>query len=332
MKKGKFKIKLSFGEILLLIVLAFVILVLSFGFFFSIIYHLYKFNIIGNACGLIMSIGFSIITTAALMTLIFIDFNKEKENKLLFILKKHSPKIILGIIIISIFSVSIRYDLLWTESEAKEALNVIWTIFGISITIFLVWNVIIVEYLRKKIPQKVDGNDFFQKYKYLLDKQEFLFNTQSTFSAIIMLSINLLLILFSTTSVYIMKNAGTLFTQNMLICSFYFSTNTLISLFFDMLKPIKQNKKILIEENEVTFKELNDAHNLASLQIFIRKIFELIDSDKNMSEEEKQKFREDIIEEIEKALSKDNVDDNKKNSIVQEDNVDSKEKTNAEIE
>ena len=67
MKKSGLKIKPSFGEILLLIILALVILVLSFGFFFSIIYHLYKLNIVGNVCGLIISIAFSILTTAALV-------------------------------------------------------------------------------------------------------------------------------------------------------------------------------------------------------------------------------------------------------------------------
>ena len=85
MKKNIFKTKPTAGEIWLLIGVAVLILVLSFCFFLSIIYHLYKLNVVGDISGFVITIVLSVITTIVLIVLICYDINKEKENKFLFL-------------------------------------------------------------------------------------------------------------------------------------------------------------------------------------------------------------------------------------------------------
>ena len=186
MEKKNKSLKSKFASIILSSVLFLLILFLSFSFYFLINYHLYNIKLLNGAFSLLLTIIFSLLTTIFL----FIILNK-KENKFTFFIKNNFDRIILAIIIIMIFLISIRYELLWTSEEIKDVLTITWTIFGLSITIFLVWNVIIVEYLQKNKPKKIESNDYYEKYENLLNKREFFNNTKSIFSTVILLSINI---------------------------------------------------------------------------------------------------------------------------------------------
>lgn len=221
------------------------------------------------------------------------------------------PKILLGYIILILFISSVTKNVIWTVDEIQDVLTLEWTIFGLSLTIFLVWNVIIVDYLKKKKPQEAEKPDYIQQYELLKEKQSFSQEVESTFSKTILLSINLFILLISSTLVYIEQSAETLFTQILVRCAFFFSTNTIISFFFDMLKPLKADKDNLKKTSQVSMKELDTAMTGAIIHTLFNEGVKQINASSEYSDEAKKHLStlyvntmRDVLLEIAKKDSK----------------------------
>ena len=114
------------------------------------------------------------------------------ETSFSFWFHKNTAKIIIGYILFLIALISIRNESAWTTEAVYDILSLQWMIFGLSLTIFLVWNVIIVEFLKRKQPKESDSDDLLQKYKIALEKHDFSQEVEVTYSTIILLTINLL--------------------------------------------------------------------------------------------------------------------------------------------
>ena len=213
-----------------------------------------------------------------------------KETKLGFWIDNNWPKVFLGYTILLLFLASVTRNKTWTTDNVNDILTIEWTIFGLSLTIFLVWNVIIVDYLKKKKPQEAKKPDYIQQYELLKEKQTFSQEVESTFSKIILLSINLIILLISSTLVYIEQSAETLFTQISVRCAFYFSTNTIISFFFDMLKPLKADKDNLKKTSQVSMRELDTAMTGAVIHTLFNEGVRQINASSEYSDEEKKQF------------------------------------------
>lgn len=181
------------------------------------------------------------------------------ETSFSFWFHKNTAKIIIGYILFLIALISIRNESAWTTEAVYDILSLQWMIFGLSLTIFLVWNVIIVEFLKRKQPKKSDSDDLLQKYKIVLEKHDFSQEVEVTYSAIILLTINLLLLLISTSLIYISAKPNSILTQNILRCSFFLTTNSIVGLFLDILKPLKKEKTEMLKNNTVTKSEINTA-------------------------------------------------------------------------
>lgn len=162
---------------------------------------------------------------------------------------------------------------MWSEEIVYDILSLQWTILGLSLTIFFVWSVIIVDFLRKRQPREDDTNSFYKKYKFVLEKNYFSQEIEATFSTMLLLTINLLLLLICTSFVYISTNPDTVFTQNLLRCCFYFTTNSILGLFIDVLRPLKKEKNDLLKNNNVTKADIENAQ----AAVYIQAIFEGIE-------------------------------------------------------
>lgn len=182
------------------------------------------------------------------------------ETSFSFWFHKNTAKIIIGYILFLIALISIRNESAWTTEAVYDILSLQWMIFGLSLTIFLVWNVIIVEFLKRKQPKESDSDDLLQKYKIVLEKHDFSQEVEVTYSTIILLTINLLLLLLSTSLIYIVAKPNSVLTQNILRCSFFLTTNSIICLFLDILKPLKKETTEMLKNNNVTKSEINNAH------------------------------------------------------------------------
>ena len=237
---------------------------------------------------------FSIVFCASTLLSLIIDgfyyshINKLIKSKIGTWIGNNYPMLTLGYIITNLLLASITNQVKWTADEVDNVLLIEWTIFGLSITMFLVWRVLIVEYLKKKIPAEPVKADSFSKYKYLIEKRSFSQEIDSTFTTVILLSLNLVLLLFSTGLAFIICLPEAILTQNVIIITFYFSTNTIALLFFDIVKPLMKNKESLKESSKVGENEINAALGGVFIETILKTGIETIQSSDELTEEQKK--------------------------------------------
>ncbi len=245
-----------------------------------------------------------VIVSVGIVVLIMRQTKRFKETRFSFWLGKNYPKLLLCYILINIALVSVKNELVWDANTASDMLSLQWSIFGLSLTIFLVWNVIIVEFLRNNQPKEPKPSELFQKYKLALEKRSFSQEIETTFFSVTLLTVNLFLLLLSTSSIYISDNAESLITQNILHCSFFFTTNSIVCLFLDILKPLKKDKADMLKDNNVTKEDIDKAQAALFAQAIIDGITQgvmALDSEKH-TEEEKKKMIVEYLEAFRNGL------------------------------
>ena len=77
-------------------------------------------------------------------------------------------------------------------------------------------------------------------------------------------------------------------SATIVMCTFYFSANTLTMLFFDILKPLRMDKETLLRENQVTDREIEIAEGKAIIHRIMEIDVQRIKDSKELSEEEKK--------------------------------------------
>lgn len=215
-----------------------------------------------------------------------------RETKLSFWLRKNYQKLLLGYILVVLMISSINSQQIWASDIVSEVLSLQWTIFGLSLTIFLVWNVIMVEFLKTKQPKVSDSSSLYQKYTLALKKRTYAQAIETIFSSATLLTINLFLLLLSSMRIYISMRPGSIITQNILLCSFFFTINSIACLFIDILLPLKEDKKDLLKNNSVTKSDIDMAYATCFTQAIIEGITQgvmALDSDQ-YTEEDKNKL------------------------------------------
>ena len=124
------------------------------------------------------------------------------------------------------------------------------------------------------------------------------------------------LLLSSTTMIYISMTPESVITQNVLLCSFFITINSIIRLFVDILSPLKKEKEEMLKNNSVTKLDIDTAYAVQVTQAIIIGITQgvmALDSDK-YTEEDKKK----LIAEYLTALK--NHVENKENSDLEKQN------------
>ena len=213
---------------LFLKLVAFLLLKAVFTFFFSSLIVYYILHSIQNFVEIDpIIVKYIFIGAGAFFSFCSIIYSvvqgfEKKESRIIFWLKKNRSKIIVSAASISILLASITNEVIWTSDEINNILTIEWTIFGLSLTIFLVWDVIIVEYLKRKQPVATGTESFIEKYDLLEKRQSFLREVESTFLITVLLAVNLLLLLVSTGLVYICLFQEEVVTQTIVLCTYDF--------------------------------------------------------------------------------------------------------------
>ena len=214
-----------------------------------------------------------------------------KETKLSFWIGKHFSKLLLGYILAVLMIGSINSQPIWDADMVSEVLSLQWTIFGLSLTIFLVWNVLMVEFLKGKQPKVSESSSLYQKFTLALEKKTYTQEIDTTFNSVVLLTINLFLLLLSSSIIYIGMNPESVITQNILLCSFFFTTNSILCLFMDILLPLKKDKEEMLKNNSVTQSDMDKAYAALFAQAIIDGITQgvmALDSDKYTEEDKKK--------------------------------------------
>ena len=237
-----------------------------------------------------------------------------KETRLSFWLGKNYPKLLLGYILAVLTIGSINSQPIWDADMVSEVLSLQWTIFGLSLTIFLVWNVLMVEFLKGKQPKVSDSSSLYQKFTLALEKKTYTQEIDTTFNSVVLLTINLFLLLLSSTMIYIGMNPESIITQNILLCSFFFTTNSILCLFMDILLPLKKDKEGMLKNNSITQSDIDKAYADQFAQAIIDGIKQgvmALDSDKYTEEDKKKLIVEYLTAFKDFAKNRENSDSEK---------------------
>ena len=239
-----------------------------------------------------------------------------KETKFSFWFGKNFSKLLLGYILAVLTIGSINSQPIWDADMVSEVLSLQWTIFGLSLTIFLVWNVLMVEFLKGKQPKVSDSSSLYQKFALALEKKTYSQEIDTTFNSVVLLTINLFLLLLSSTMIYISIKPESIITQNVLLCSFFFTTNSIICLFMDILLPLKKDKEEMLKNNSVTQSDIDKAYAAHFTQAMIDGITQgvmALDSDQYTEEDKKKLIVEYLTAFKDLAKNRENPDSEKQN-------------------
>ena len=181
------------------------------------------------------------------------------KSRFSFWLSRNFPKLFIGWFLLVLALFSAKGKPAWDVNTVYDILSLQWTIWGLALAIFLVWDGIVIAYLKRIQPEELDSTNPLQKCRFLLRKESFLQEIESTFSSVIFLTVNLFLLLFSTIQIYLKAQPDSVFTQSVLYCSFFFTTNSIAGMFLDILKLLNREKSELIEISKVTKEDLDYA-------------------------------------------------------------------------
>lgn len=210
-------------------------------------------------------------------------------------INRNNGKIIMSYFFIVLFFMSVRSELIWTNDEVKEIIGVQWTILSVSIAVFLVWHVLFSSYLKSNNPILPENPSFYDMYNHIKNKRDFNYDISIRFSAVVYLTINILLLIFVSTDVFITKNGEELLTQIFVLLSMYFATNTLVALFCDLLKPIIEEKKKFYNLSKVS-KEDEDLEDTIEKAMFkINEKIKEIKKDISLDEKTKQEKIKELV-------------------------------------
>lgn len=208
---------------------------------------------------------------------------------------RNIPNLMMYYTISIVCFVSIRTEIEWSKNELKDILSLEWTIFAISIAIFLVWNSFILKQLQESKPNDKVLKNRFEKLRFFLDKNEYYEKVSDAYSALILLCLNMFILVAATASVYIAWNNSSLLHENLVIISFYLCTNTLIQLFLNIIMPLMKAKKLLLEGMTIDSKEINEVNVMnKELELLLSELSE-IDHNNELSDVEKFNLSANVL-------------------------------------
>lgn len=271
------------------------VFVVMFILAFALINIFYDFELVSAnvlfCVSLIIAVIFSIISLIAVIVLM----KSEKKTKIGHWLSKNGAKLTLAYTLLLLFLVSVKSEVFLDIEDMKELLSLEWVILGISITIFLIWNVVIIEYLQKKKPQKPQSSLPTKKWLYLQEKEDFYFDATSLLSNVYLLLINLSVICIVTVVIFVTSRAATFFSQSIVILGLYLCTNTIIGLILDILKPFNEQKNAMLEETKTTKADVDLQNNIAKDSEELLTSIRVIDKLQSIDSEEKNKLKSELL-------------------------------------
>lgn len=219
-----------------------------------------ELNVVQFKYGIIVSIILSAIFS--LLSVISTNRKEKKVSRLKNWIALNQSGLTFFYCLVIFALASIKSKVMWSYSDLKAIITVEWAILDISITVFLVWKVLIMQYLKDTKPKLRDNTCLINIVLNYEDKLSYYQQADHTFLAVSFLSVNIILLITATAFVLISFQKVTLLNQTTVIICFYFCTNTLALLFFDIIKPLKQEKGNILSTFKVSFDEAKSQQTL----------------------------------------------------------------------
>ncbi len=265
---------------------------------FSVVRVLCDYELIKRELLYWLSIGVSFAFSCGIAAYIFTGVQKEKRSHIRNLLRMELPSIISFCALFIIFMSSIDSKVILSRTEAKSVIDISWTIFSISTTVFLVWNAIIVPYLKKHEPIESKKALLPDEYVYIEKKGSFYVFTKNMYFSIVLLSANLIALAFSTTMLYAYSLEMELISQFVVKATLFLSINSIISLFFNIMVPINEEKKELLMNKRINSTDIKTQNELMRRLDNAKTIFDKLDNDSILDEETKLEIKKTLLKGI----------------------------------
>lgn len=277
------------------IVTFFLSLIMAFLLIFSFMDVFYEFELVSAESVLYTSIISSIVLAMIFVAIAIGQMKTEKKTRFSHWININASKVSLIYLLLILFFISIDSEVFLSTEEMKSIISLEWTILGISIAVFLIWNVLMLDYLKKKMPTKPNSDLPTKKWCYLHDKEVFYSDATLLLDNVYLVVINLIGVAIATVFIYISSRTATVFSQSFVIFMLFMSTNTIIGLVLDIIKPFNEQKKRMLEEAKTTSAdiELQNEIDDASRKLLISA--EAID-ELNIDSETKTKLKSELLE------------------------------------
>ena len=219
----------------------------------------------------------------------------EKNSALYCRIINNRARFVLMYIVVVLFLVSFKTELIWDFDTMTKALSLEWTILAISIAILLVWNGFVINYLNERKPQKPISNMPVELWLFIEKKSNFYSDVCRFFSTLILLSLNVMVLALSTAFVYLIFNRINLLCQNAVILSLFLCLNTMIQLFIDILTTLYKKKHKLLDGNKVTEADVELQNKISRLSTEVSAQIKVVKSIDNLEEDERKQLINKIV-------------------------------------
>lgn len=269
---------------------------LWFGLFFTGLHICSEFQLITAKILLIWSTVAATILALVCAVVAMILLFTDKKTKLGNWLSSNFARILFAYTILIVFLLSIRAEPVMSIEDMKSIISLGWTIMGISMAIFLIWNVVAMEYLKNKMPSKPTSNLPTKLRRYIQEKEDFYFSANFLLSNVNLLLVNLLVLVFTTVFVFVTSREVTLLSQSMVILVLFLCTNTIVGLFLDILKPFNEKKRAMLQETRVSSADVELQNRIDEETKVTLSAIEAVENMKNISEDVKLTVISGILE------------------------------------
>lgn len=197
----------------------------------------------------------------------------------------------------------IKSETIFSLEQIKNFISLQWTIFGITVTIFLVWNAIVLNNLKQKFPKPIQKQSILDKSHYINEKMQFYQDASFRLNSITFVIINLLVVVLSTGLAYVAFNEVNLINQNIAIVSFYLCTNTLTIILLDVLEPLIFEKELLLKKTKVSYAEVRQLNKFQETMSNTLIACAQIDDLENIDDSEKERMIKTLLSAIMEDIS-----------------------------
>lgn len=254
-----------------------------------------EFHVLSNKASPLFTFGIALCFSIIGAVIASYLLNTSKYTKIGNWLSANIFTLLLLYTLLNVFCCAAKSTVIWSYERIKELLSLEWTIVGISITIFLVWNVIAIEYLDNKKPQKPTDSSPVKVMRYIQSKSDFTSETKFLRYNINLLLVNVLTLLFATAIVYIGAAEASVLNQNMVLLTFFLCTNTILGLFLDIFRYYFEKSKRLLADAKVTNADIMLQNQIKEEADKVLDSIDVIDNLSNISAEEKEKMKRIIL-------------------------------------
>jgi hypothetical protein len=204
---------------------------------------------------------------------------------------------------------SLSSQVSYSLEQMRELLSLEWSIFGLSITLLLVWQVLINNHLRKALLSPKRELNNFERCSYIKYKTLFHDYTNFKYSPLILLSVNILLLIFSSLLLYPRSNELTLLAHNVTMICLSISLFSFFLLSVDLIRFVHYERKEILSQVEVSKEELDFRDRIQEREKKVTSIISEIDELDALTQEQKDSIKQNLMESIFNSENEKNINE-----------------------